>query len=258
MVCGTGDGNRIECGTIMAVDPRAVVAANNNADLYEAVFRSHGLNYSRLPYAFVGADRPPPYYSNLTVLAPGYADVVLEQLDRLARQFDGSVGLKDSFSELDLRDNGFSVLFEASWIWRPPGMPTPPSDWHVMEDAADLALWEQAWKAAGSPTERRMFCDAMLDLPDIRFLGLKVGDVVEAGCIANVSGDCIGLSNVFSRSMSGDAFTSATEAVAAVEPAYPIVGYESDGHLAHACAAGFQTVGNLRILVAKDASFKPL
>lgn len=239
----------------MGVDPRAVMAANNNADLYEAVFRSQGLEYTRLPYAFVGADRPPPYYSNLTVLAPGNGDAVVARLADLARQFGGSVGLKDSFGELDLRDNGFSVLFAASWIWRPAAMPTSASAWRVLKDPADLALWEQAWKASGSPTERRMFGDAMLDLPDIRFLGFKVGDVVEAGCIANVSSGCVGLSNVFSRSMSGDAFANAVAAVAMVEPTRPIVGYESGAELKHAHAAGFQTVGDLRILVAKDASF---
>jgi len=35
------------------IDERAVIAADNNADLYEAVFSSQGLRYERLPFGFV-------------------------------------------------------------------------------------------------------------------------------------------------------------------------------------------------------------
>ena len=37
----------------MNIDKRAVIAADNNADLYEAVFLPHGLRYERLPFGFV-------------------------------------------------------------------------------------------------------------------------------------------------------------------------------------------------------------
>ena len=239
----------------MSVDPRAIIAANNNADLYAAMFASHGLAHQRVPYAFVGRDRPPPFYSNLTVLAPGHADEISVELRTLVQTFDGAVGLKDSFCELDLQAFGFEILFGASWIWREPGLQTSSNAWGTVSDEASLHLWEAAWKQTGSPTPQRMFMVEMLERPDIVFLGSWQGDEIEAGCIANLSDDCIGISNVFSRAASDDVFVQAAAAVASIAPHMPIVGYESGLELGQARQAGFVTVGDLRVLVAREARF---
>lgn len=239
----------------MRVDPRAVIAANNNADLYAAMFGSHGLAYDRLPYAFAGKDRPPPFYSNLTVLAPGHGDEIVVQLRALAQKFNGSIGLKDSFCELELQANGFEVLFGASWIWREAGLQPGANTWERIEDEAGLELWEQAWKKSGSPTPQRMFTAKLLARPEMVFLGHRQDGEIGSGCIANISGTCAGISNVFSRSPSGNVFAQATAAVAAVAPHLPIAGYESGADLGHARKAGFETVGDLRILVTRAARF---
>lgn len=239
----------------MAIDQRAIIAAGNNADLYEAMFASQGLNYLRLPYAFVGKDRPPPFYSNLTVLSPGHAAEIALQLRELARKFNGVIGLKDSFCELDLEANGFEILFGASWIWREADRHPIATDWERVERETDLRLWEQAWKGAGSPTSQRMFTATMMQRPEIAFLGHRKDGRFEAGCIANLSKDCVGISNVFSEAPSDAVFAQAAAAVASVAPHLPIAGYESGEELAHALKAGFVTAGDLRILVAKPASF---
>lgn len=238
----------------MSVDSRAISAAQNNADLYEAVFTSHGVGFDRLPFALVGRDRPPPYYSNLTVLRPGHADAVREQLSSLARRFGGAVGFKDSFAEFDPLDDGFRLLFEAQWIWRAATSPQKAASWRRIDNAADLALWEEAWKAGGSPTERRMFNTAMLSMPDIHFLGRRTDDGFDAGCIANLSADCIGISNVFSRTASDAVFACAAQAVADIDGRLPIVGYESGDDLEKARRAGFETVGALRVVFADAAA----
>ncbi len=239
----------------MQVDERAVMAAGNNADLYEAVFATQGLNYARLPFAFVGRDAPPPYYSNLTALLPDAVDSIVLQVRALAEQFNGAVGLKDSFCRLDLAANGFDVLFEASWIWRAPGTSTPAADWQRVDNEADLLLWEEAWKQCGSATGYRMFRAGMLQRPDMVFLGRKTDGAFEAGCIANRSADCLGLSNIFSRSPSAASFAEAAAAAAWVDRHKPLVGYEAGENLHHAHMAGFETVGKLRVLVTEDASF---
>ncbi len=241
--------------TGMSVDERAIIAAGNNADLYEAMFSSQGLGYERLPFAFVGDDQPPPYYSNLTVLSPDRTDEIVEQIKTLAERFDGAVGVKDSFCRLDLVTNGFRTLFEASWIWREAGARPVSHGWHRIEDETDLALWEAAWKLSGSPTDRRMFNAKMLRRTDISFLGRKGPGGYEAGCIANRSEDCMGLSNVFAASPATDLFEQAADAVASIDPRLPIVGYESGTSLEQARSAGFMTVGDLRILVADAATF---
>lgn len=239
----------------MNVDERAVIAAKNNADLYEAVFSSQGVQFERLPFAFVGKDRPPPYYSNLTVLSASQADDILLQIKVLAAKFEGRVGLKDSFCQLDIEENGFRVLFGASWIWRESQGNAPSSNWQRVENNADLLLWEEAWKKSGSPTEHRMFRPEILERPDVCFLGNKVGSEFEAGCIATASTDCIGLSNVFSRLHSKELFAHATAAIESIGHNKPIVGYESGEDLVDALDAGFETVGDLRILVADAAVF---
>lgn len=239
----------------MSVDQRAVIAANNNADLYEAMFSSQGLRYKRLPFAFAGRDGPPPYYSNLTALSPNHIDEIVLQIKALAKQFNGAIGLKDSFRQLNVEANGFDVLFGASWIWREPDIQTTSSHWQPVENETDLLLWEEAWKKYGSATRRRMFNVEMLERPEISFLGHKNHGEFEAGCIANMSADCIGISNFFSRSPSEFVFAQATAAVASTGPRLPVVGYESGAGLEYARMTGFRSVGDLRILLAKAAAF---
>jgi hypothetical protein len=239
----------------VAYDQRAIMAANNNADIYEAMFRSRGLRYERLPYAFVGKDIPPPYYSNLTVLAENCVSEVISQLRNTARQFDGAVGFKDSFCEFDLRDNGFDLLFGASWIWKAAAANPPATDWIRVENSLDLEQWEDAWKRSGSPTQVRMFSDAMFRRPDIVFFGKRNAGSFVAGCIANTSSDCVGISNVFSLPHAADTFHEATAAVSSIDHGLPIVGYASGPNLEVARRVGYEATGDLRILVARNAQF---
>jgi hypothetical protein len=238
----------------MNADPRAIMAAKNNADLYTAVFSAHGLDFARKPYGFIGQDRPPPFYSNLSVSLPGHADTVTSELRALSKKFDAGIGVKDSFCELALKENGFAVLFEASWIWRAPVGDVDPG-WVRIDSAAGLQSWEAAWKQSGSPTPHRMFPEAILERADTIFLGHVVDGAILAGCIASLSDDCVGISNAFSVSNSSEVFAQATAAVSGLVPDSPIVGYESGDDLAHALDAGFLPVGDLRILVARKARF---
>lgn len=238
----------------MNADPRAIMAAKNNADLYAAVFSAHGLEFTRKLHGFIGEDVAPPYYSNLCVSLPGHAGEVTAELRVLSERFDGSVCVKDSFCELALESNGFEVLFGASWIWREP-RPEAAPDWTRIDTTTGLESWEAAWKRSGSPTPHTMFPAALLDRADTIFLGHVVDGAILAGCIASLSDDCVGISNVFSVSNSSEVFAQATAAVSGLAPDSPIVGYESGDDLAHALDAGFLPVGDLRILVARKARF---
>lgn len=231
------------------------MAASNNADLYEAVFESRALRYERRPFAFIGRDRPPPYYSNLTVLLPNCASQVISELRDAAHRFNGAVGFKDSFCEFELGGNGFELLFEASWIWRAAEPIASPKGWTKIDKPAELEKWELAWKRSGSPTRTRMFPESMLQSPNVVFLGKMEGGEFVSGCIANVSGDCVGLSNLFSTFPEGAAFEEATAAVAALDPRLPIVGYAAGLRLEAARQAGYERTGGLRILEARNARF---
>jgi hypothetical protein len=88
------------------VDERAICGARNNADWYELAFSAHGLEYQRKEHASVAHDLPPPYYSNSTVLSPDQTEEITSELVEIAARFGGVMGLKDSFCQLDLTENG--------------------------------------------------------------------------------------------------------------------------------------------------------
>lgn len=236
-------------------DERAICAALNNADLYEAVFSVHGLGYQRKTCAFVARDDPPPYYSNLTTLSPQGGASVLRDLRRLSVQFKGVLNVKDSFCRLDLAANGFQTLFQASWIWREPKQVAMADGWDIVRKPEDLTLWEEGWKSFGSPAQKRIFPQAFLSLGDVVVIGQKVDGRFVAGCIANRSENCIGLSNVFAKMPSAEQFSMAATAAAAPFECLPVVGYEAGAGLTYARQCGFETTGKLRILRALNARF---
>jgi hypothetical protein len=237
------------------MDDRAILAARNNADLYESIFSAHGLTYQRLPFAFVGEDTPPPYFSNLTVLAPGHAREIRTQIGYLARKFAGRLSVKDSVCDLDILENGFRVLFGGSWIGRDAGGETMPDDWQEVGDAAKLVRWETAWKEAGSPTDQPVFEIGTLARADLHFLGREGGGTFLAACIAHESADCLGLSNVFlSRRRAGCPCQSRRRG-RKPRPRSPDCRIRSRRGSRPCPAGGFFTVGELRILVADSAKF---
>ncbi|SNS50728.1 hypothetical protein [Antarctobacter heliothermus] len=238
----------------MSVDERAMIAARNNAGWYEAVFAAHGLRYVRRPFAFVGQDSAPPYHSNLTVFAPDQEEAIALELAGLASRFDRVV-VKDSFCQLDLERNGFRALFEAFWIWRDPVQVDLPNGWDIVKDARGLQMWEDSWRQNSSPTDRRMFPDMLLEREDVLFLGRREAGRFTDGCIANLSNECVGLSNVFAENPTQERFEAAANAASWVGGHCSLVGYESGAELEHALSAGFQTVGRLRVLAATDAKF---
>lgn len=236
-------------------DERAVCGAKNNADWYEAMFSAQGLRYHRKEHAFVAQDSPPPYYSEMTVLSPDQIEAVISELGMLAERFAGVMGLKDSFCQLDLTKNGFETLFEANWIWRSSFITEMPIGWEIVNNATDLLLWENSWKSNGSPAEIRVFPDSLLTRGDVFFLGRRAKGRFDAGCIANMSSNCVGLSNVYAEEESQRSYSQAADAVSALGGDLPVVGYESGNALIFAKNANFDLVGPLRILVTRHAEF---
>lgn len=238
----------------MSIDERALTAARNNADWYEAMFAAHGLRYVRRPYAFVGQDGALPFHSNLTGVAPDQEAAIIRELAGLVSRFERVV-VKDSFCQLELEQNGFRTLFEAFWIWRDHVRSGLPTGWRIVNNTSELKIWEDGWRRCNSSAECRMFPDLLLDREDVIFLGRSEAGRFTDGCIANLSNECVGLSNVFAESPSQRSFAEAANAASSVGGRFPLVGFESGAELDHALSAGFQAVGKLRILAAKGARF---
>jgi hypothetical protein len=189
-------------------DLRTRLAAGNNADLYAAMFSAHGLAFCLTDHAFGAADRPPPYYSHLIVLAPDAGDAILAEFKALAVRHEERLGLKDGFCSLDLKRAGFKTLFKAQWIWK-AAQTTCRSEWTRIDNPEALIQWEAAWQSR-SPAPQRLFPPALLDRRDIALFARPEGTVFAAGCIANLSDECVGVSNVFGDAP--DIFSEAAKA----------------------------------------------
>lgn len=223
----------------------------NNLAWYRSVLAPHGLTGS-VGDGLWTCDRPvPTYYSNAITLAPGGIDAQYRGIEALARALTRPFSVKDSFAALDLASLGFRNLFGADWIWRDPAplsADRDAGDWRPVAGVSALEAWEAAWRANGSPADTRVFLPAVLDDPSVCLFALKAGGRVVAGCAANLSDDVVGISNIFGTDLApGDAFATAINAVAGWAAERPIVGYESGESLAAAHAAGFRSVGPLRI-----------
>jgi len=164
---------------IQMTDPRAIMAARNNADWYAMMFDVHGLRYHRSEIAFLALDTPPPYHSWMTTLDPTANRALLELISRnLDRP---GFGLKDAFHCLELRPHGLIEYFSATRIWADTLQPTSAIGWTRITSPIDLLLWEAAWKDGGSPSDRRQFPVAILGRPDVYIWGRTTADGFDAG-----------------------------------------------------------------------------
>ena len=220
---------------------RAIMAARNNADLYSMMFDIHGRQYCRSEIAFLGLDFPPPYHSWMTTLDPrAQADLLL-----LVKQnaYRPRFGIKDSFNCLNLLDEGFVELFSATWIFADTIQAADTADWTRIASIDELLLWEAAWKQS-SPSDQRQFPNAILDRSDVVIWGRRASNGFDAGVIANVSKDCVGLSNCFGH----NAYPAAATLCAEVShEELPIVSYVRGEDLTVALNIGFAASGTLSV-----------
>jgi hypothetical protein len=235
---------------------RVELAALNNALWCQTVCSAHGVPGELLPRCWRNPQPPPPYHSNLVLIASDMSAAELEaQLRYLAARLPSPHwGLKDSYANQDLSAQGFRPLFEAAWIWREPAdLPKATSlRCSAVHTPEQLADWESHWRgdagnaqAAGS----RQFPEALLLEPGHRFIACSDGERFVAGAIANRTPGVIGLSNLFVAPDADAAQAWATIAGHASEafPGIPLVGYERGDDLRAALAAGFKTTGPLRV-----------
>lgn len=187
---------------------------------------------------------PPRFYSNLTTLAPGMAEVVFNA---------DPVGFKDGFNDIDATSHGYKLLFEAFWIWLPVGThPETRFTWRKATTDRELLQWEHGWAASDLDASRypRQFPNSLLADPEMAFMaGIYQGELV-AGCILNLTPPVVGISNLF-----GDpsAWHDLPGLCDGTFPGSEMVGYERGEALKAALSAGFQLLAPLRVWVKRSA-----
>jgi hypothetical protein len=184
-------------------------AARNNAQLCDAVARSHGVVGTFADDAWTAARRTPPLHPDAVTLGPGVdARSLLARID----DSDGA-SVKDSFHDLELARFGYRVLFDAEWIHRTSaasrGVPAPDADPVVLlADGVGSARVNRSGDDVGVSNVEP---EGETSEPDLwRWLVAVLGDRY---------------------------------------PGLDVVGYESGSMLDAARAAGFTPIGPLRIWV---------
>lgn len=241
------------------MDTRLLAAASNNAQWCRLIGSTHGVPGEFHRGCWINPQPMPPFYPNMVTFSPLVeANDIQMCLTRLrSHPPTNSWGVKDSFMELKLAGQGFDVLFEASWIWRDPGAEdTPPPadeiDWILIHSADLLRDWELGWTSDGDDY-LGIFKPALLELLDVVIVGGRVAGRFVAGGIGLVTGDVVGVSNVFTRS--GEelpCWQTVTRRIRQKFPAKPLVGYEAGEFLDLARQDGFQPIGDSRIWSHKE------
>ncbi|SHF27259.1 hypothetical protein SAMN02745157_2068 [Kaistia soli DSM 19436] len=232
---------------------RARLAARNNAEWCDAVSRAHGATTRFGAGFWVNPGDAPPYYPNLVTLTAEDVGPQREEIAALIARRPGALGIKDSFATLNLSSVGLTTAFEAEWLWLAADTPAAisPGDFAIgwTATASDLADWERAW--AGAPVERPVFPPAILADPRLAFLAVIRDGVTIGGAALNRYATVLGISNVFMSPEADPASVLASLIAAARHrhPNLPLVGYEHGESLALFRAAGFQSVGPLRVWV---------
>jgi hypothetical protein len=214
------------------------MAARNSVDWYAMMWDIRDLRYVRDAFGFRAIDPPPPYHGWVTLASP---DAPIPNIIAPFAGLEG-FGVKDAFAAHDLSGFGLAKMFEASWLWHAPLAKADTSGWERIETPTALAVWERVWQAT-SPGDQRQFPDVILDRDDVAIWGRRAGDGYDAGAIANLSNDCVGLSNAFGAAMR----PAATALCATFGQGKPVVGYERGDDLAKACATGWQVTGPLAV-----------
>lgn len=215
----------------------AMMAAQNNADWYAMMWDIRGLHYSRDAKGFRAIDPPPPYHGWVTCLPGAPVEAMIAPLlDR------PGFAVKDGSGAHDLSGFGLRAFITASWLFHPCETSADSDGWEQIATPEALIKWEEAWGDT-SPSDQRQFPDAILNRADVRIWGRRSGAGFDAGVIANLSDDCVGLSNAFGT----DARLAATALCASFGQGRPVVGYERGEDLAEALATGWQVTGPLTV-----------
>ncbi len=231
-------------------------AALNNACWCDAVCRAHGKTGAFTPAAWSSTAAMPRYYPNLVTLDVPIGDAgPLEQVRALMEAgLPDGWAIKDSFACLDLDRLGFTTLFAADWIHRPPTQPLsgtviPGVSWRRIDTPADLKRWESAWTAAPDSGMPSIFLPPLLAEPGLSFIaGERDGEIV-AGCVAGKAAGVIGISNLFAPPAALDAHRRACiDAVARLAPGIALVSYDDAEACRSMAEIGFERVGPLRVL----------
>ena len=220
-------------------------AVANNAAWCDAIAASHGVATVWTDSIWMSIHPLPHFYPNIVTLRSGTPiDEAIEAIEAIGKSLPVGWGIKDSFNELDLGRNGFTVAFEAHWYCRLPNqrLTTEESGGtriQIVQTAFDLSRWIRAWGEGNG-----IFSVSLLDNSAVELVYVERNGEVVSGLATNQSGDSVGISNTFG---STEDLLRCVAAVVNRHPNKGIVGYDSKADIAALLRIGFYELGDLRV-----------
>jgi hypothetical protein len=155
--------------------------------------------------------------------------------------------VKDSFSRVDLSTEGWSLLFDASWMYRAAASSEVARDhgWSAVRSVEELSVWNGQHDTTG------VVLPALLRRAHFRVLARYVGEEMVGGGVARLSGGVVEVSNVHACVGHEPDWAGLVQAVGRQFPDRPLVGYERGASLQLALETGFVPTGDLRVWVRR-------
>ncbi len=223
------------------MDPRLRTAVDASRRWYDDVFGLHAIPVRVERGLWSALGQPPPFHSAAKALMPGVETVrVIGAVDALEH-----CAVADSFGDLELDRYGFDLLFEASWVHRPPSDRTTgtlPVGWSLVDTPESLAEWSVAHDYVD------VLPPAVLDHPRFRILACHRGGHMVGGGITHQGDGDVGLSNAWGVG-AADQSDELLAAASALHPGQAFTGYEQGAELEALLAAGFSALGPQRVWV---------
>jgi hypothetical protein len=150
----------------------------------------------------------------------------------------GGGGVADSFGDLALDEAGFTLLFESSWIFR--GADPPHADARAALDrrsTVDTDVGLATWTARHDTGA--VLLPGLLEVPNVAVLEHRdEAGVVMMGAVVHRTEGVVSLSNLHATVGNAVDWRRLTDAVTALHPGCPMVGYERGLELEAAHEAG--------------------
>lgn len=217
-------------------------AVSNNAVWCNAIAASHDIPAHWDESIWVSEHPMPPFYPNIVTLRSGSR--IVDSIDTINPNLPSGWGVKDSFSELDLKGKGFVLGFISHWYCRLPGNDVTDHSYlnrrlETVKNQSELNRWVSEW---GESDE--VFNFALLKNKSVELVYVEHDDKIVSGLATNISGDSVGVSNGFG---SPDEYLSCVALVAERYPTKGIVGYGGKAEVESLSKIGFRDIGDLRV-----------
>lgn len=232
-------------------------AIDNNHGIYEAVFDSRQIPWTKTDDIWYSTSKVPPFNSNLVTRSFAWKpEEIFKSIDEESiKNGWESWSIKDSFNVLDLSPHGFVKLFEAQWLYLQSAAFLPVNNrsvlsYIVVRNEMELQQWREFWNVHNEGGNAvQIYRNSILGDKNLSFVLGKnlIGEVVSI-FLLNKTDDVLGISNFYAPGT----LVYWSDAILFIEKTWgpiDIVGYERRELLSELSILGCESVGELSVWI---------